>query len=157
MSGEITIEMILQAPGVMRFSEDGFTPNEAWPALEAALDVALAELIRMREREGKHLAKDLIHRLKIVRQSLKEVRKMHPAVAEKYRDSLRKRINQAGLDLEPNDDRLLKEIALFADRSDVSEEPTRSKVTLLNLRTFSARANRSAVPWNLLLRKFRVN
>ena len=125
VSGEITIEMILQAPGVMRFAEDGLAPNETWPALAEALDSALDELIKMREREGKHLAKDLIHRLKVVRQSLKEVRKMHPAVAAKYRETLRERINKAGLDLAPNDDRLLKEVALFADRSDVSEELTR--------------------------------
>ena len=125
VSGEITIEMILQAPGVMRFSEDSFAPNEIWPPLEEALDLGLTELIKMREREGKHLAKDLIHRLKIVRQSLKEVRKMHPTVAQKYREGLRKRINQAGFELAPDDDRLLKEVALFADRSDVSEELTR--------------------------------
>ncbi|MEO7166566.1 MAG: YicC/YloC family endoribonuclease [Chthoniobacterales bacterium] len=123
--GEITIGMILQAPGVMRFSEDAIQPNEAWPALEEALDAALGELIKMRTREGKHLAKDLIHRLKIVRQSLKEVRKLHPAVAEKYRENLLERIQKAGLELETNDERLLKEIAFYADRSDVSEELTR--------------------------------
>ena len=79
----------------------------------------------MREREGKHLAKDLIQRLKVVRQSLKEVRKMYPVVTEKYRETLLERIRKAGFDLEPNDERLLKEIAFFADRSDVSEELTR--------------------------------
>src|SRR5438477_1247866 len=123
--GEITIGTILQAPGVMRSPEQSVDADEAWPAVERALAAALGDLIKMREREGKHLAKDLIHRLKVVRQSLKEVRKMHPAVAEKYRESLRERINKAGLDLAPNDDRLLKEIAFFADRSDVSEELTR--------------------------------
>ena len=125
VTGEITIGMILQAPGVLRFAEDGLAPNETWPALEAALKAALDELVRMRAREGKHLAKDLIHRLKALRQSLKEVRKMHPAVAEKYRVALFERLTKAGLELAPNDDRLLKEVALFADRSDVSEELTR--------------------------------
>ena len=125
ITGEITIGMILQAPGVLRFSEDGFAPNETWPVLEAALQNALDDLIRMREREGKHLGKDLIHRLKVVRQSLKEVRKLHPAVAEKYRGALLERLKRAGLEFAPNDERLLKEIALFADRSDVSEELTR--------------------------------
>ena len=123
--GEITIGMILQAPGVMRFSENGVEPDEVWPAVEEALGGALGELLKMRAREGKHLAKDLIHRLKVVRQSLKEVRKMHPAVAEKYRATLLERINKAGLELEPTDERLLKEVAFFADRSDVSEELTR--------------------------------
>ncbi len=125
VTGEITIEMILQAPGVLRFSDDGLEPHKFWPALEEALSAALDDLIKMRAREGKHLAKDLIHRLKVVRQALKEVRKMHPAVAEKYRATLLERINKAGLDLEPHDERLLKEVAFFADRSDVSEELTR--------------------------------
>ncbi len=124
-AGEITIGMILQAPGVLRFSENGIEPNEAWPAVEEALGSALTELIKMRAREGKHLAKDLIQRLKLVRQSLKEVRKMHPAVAAKYRETLLERIEKAGLELAPNDERLLKEVAFFADRSDVSEELTR--------------------------------
>ena len=125
VTGEITIGMILQAPGVLRFTDDGLAPNEAWPALDEALGVALDELVRMRAREGKHLAKDLIQRLKVVRQSLKEVRKLHPAVAEKYRVTLLERLNKAGLEFVPNDERLLKEVALFADRSDVSEELTR--------------------------------
>lgn len=125
VSGEITIGMILQAPGVMHFSEESIEPNETWPALEEALGRALDELVRMRTREGKHLAKDLIHRLKVVRQALKEVRRLHPTVAEKHRAALLERIKLAGVDFAPNDERLLKEIALFADRSDVSEELTR--------------------------------
>ncbi|MGH8093324.1 MAG: YicC/YloC family endoribonuclease [Chthoniobacterales bacterium] len=125
VTGEITIGMILQAPGVLRFAEDGLPPNDTWPALDQALASALDELVRMREREGKHLAKDLIHRLKVVRQSLKEVRRLHPAVAGKYRVTLLERLHKAGLEFAPNDERLLKEVALFADRSDVSEELTR--------------------------------
>lgn len=125
VSGEITIGMILQAPGVMRYSEESTEPNETWPALEEALGRALDELVKMRSREGKHLAKDLIHRLKVVRQALKEVRRLHPAVAEKHRAALLERIKLAGVEFAPNDERLLKEVALFADRSDVSEELTR--------------------------------
>src|SRR5947209_11347111 len=65
--GEITIATILQAPGVMRSPEERLEAETAWPVLEQALNAALAELIKMREREGKHLAKDLIHRLKTLR------------------------------------------------------------------------------------------
>jgi uncharacterized protein (TIGR00255 family) len=125
VTGEITIGMILQAPGVLRFAEEGLAPNDTWKTLEEALKNALDELLRMRTREGKHLAKDLIHRLKIVRQELKEVRKRHPTVAEKYRATLLERLQKAGVEFAPNDERLLKEVAIFADRSDVSEELTR--------------------------------
>lgn len=123
--GEITISNILQAPGVMRFSEDGIDPAQAWPAIEQSLQTALGELIKMREREGEHLAEDLRARLETIRRAIKEVNALFPEVVTKYRTALLERINKAGLDLSIDDDRLLKEVALFADRSDVSEELTR--------------------------------
>ena len=123
--GEITISTILQAPGVMRAPEDVLSAEEVWPAVDRALRAALADLIKMREREGKHLAKDLIHRLKAIRKSLKDVRALHPDVVKRYRLALLDRINKAGLPVVGDDERLLKEISFFADRSDVSEELTR--------------------------------
>jgi len=123
--GEITIGTILQAPGVMHSPEHNIDAGEAWPVLEQALAAALAELIKMREREGKHLAKDLIHRLKVLRKEIKEVRASYPEVVKKYRTALLERIEKAGLNLPIEDERLLKEIAFFADRSDISEELTR--------------------------------
>jgi uncharacterized protein (TIGR00255 family) len=123
--GEITIGTILQAPGVMRSPEDSIDATEAWPVLQQALAVALAELIKMREREGKHLAKDLIRRLKVLRKEIKEVRSLYPDVVKKYRSALLDRIEKAGLNLPIDDERLLKEVSFFADRSDISEELTR--------------------------------
>src|SRR5438093_2353906 len=93
--GEITISTILQAPGVMRFPEEAVKAEEAWPAIERALRAALADLVKMREREGKHLAKDLIHRLKAIRKKLKEVRALHPDVVKRYRAALLDRIQEA--------------------------------------------------------------
>jgi uncharacterized protein (TIGR00255 family) len=123
--GEITISTILQAPGVMRFPEQAVNAEEAWPAINRALHAALADLINMREREGRHLAKDLIHRLKAIRKKLKEVRAFHPDVVKRYRATLLDRIQKAGLPIANDDERLLKEVSFFADRADVSEELTR--------------------------------
>jgi uncharacterized protein (TIGR00255 family) len=123
--GEITIGAILQAPGVMRTPEESFDSSAAWPAIERALRAALNELIKMREREGKHLAKDLIRRLKAMRKQIKEIRGLHPDVVKKYRAALLERIQKAGLPIGTDDERLVKEVSFFADRSDVSEELTR--------------------------------
>jgi uncharacterized protein (TIGR00255 family) len=122
--------MILQAPGVMRAPEESVDPASAWPLIDRALETALGELVKMREREGKHLAQDLIHRLKTMRGLIKEVRSLHPEVAKRYREILRERLTASGLDIALNDERLLKEVALFADRSDVSEEVTRLETHL---------------------------
>ena len=123
--GEITIGTILQAPGVMRAPEESFDSTATWPAIERALKSALTELIKMREREGKHLAKDLIRRLKAMRKQIKEIRGLHPDVVKKYRAALLERIEKAGLPIGADDERLVKEVSFFADRSDVSEELTR--------------------------------
>jgi len=123
--GEITIGAILQAPGVMRAPEAAFDSIATWPAIERALRAALVELIKMREHEGKHLAKDLIRRLKAMRKQIKEIRSLHPDVVRKYRAALLERIQKAGLPISTDDERLVKEISFFADRSDISEELTR--------------------------------
>src|SRR5215470_16197290 len=109
--GEITIGAILQAPGVMRTPEEAFDSSAVWPAIEHALRAALNELIKMREREGKHLAKDLIRRLKAMRKQIKEIRGLHPEVVKKYRAALLERIEKSGLPISAEDERLMKEVS----------------------------------------------
>jgi uncharacterized protein (TIGR00255 family) len=124
-SGEINIETVLRAPGVLRVPEEQISADDAWPHIESALKEALADLVKMREREGKHLAKDLIHRLKTVRGCVRKIRLLQPGVLKRHRQSLHERIQKAGLDLPIDDERLVKEVIFFADKSDVSEELTR--------------------------------
>jgi len=123
--GEITIGAILQAAGVMRLPEQVINAHDAWPEIDRGLRAALTETITTREREGRHLAKALIRRLKAIRKHLKEIRALHPEIVKKYRAALIDRLHNAGLPIELDDERLLKEISFFADRADVSEELTR--------------------------------
>ncbi len=124
-AGEIGIETVLRAPGVFRVPEEAPPIDESWPHVEAALRQALAELVTMREREGKHLAKDLVKRLKVVRDCVRKIRQLQPGVLKRYRQSLQERIHRAGIDLQIEDERLIKEVIFFADKSDISEELTR--------------------------------
>ena len=124
-AGEVSIETVLRVPGVMRLPEDALTAEEAWQQIEAALKEALRDLVQMREREGKHLAKDLIKRLKLVRESLRKIRQLQPGVVKRYRQSLRERIERAGVEVSLDDERLVKEIIFFAEKADITEELTR--------------------------------
>jgi len=124
-SGEVNIDTVLRAPGVVRVPEEQIVPEVAWPHIEGALKEALRNLMTMKVREGKHLAKDLIHRLKVVRESLRKIGKLHPNVMKKYRQSVHERIQKAGLELPIDDDRIVKEVIFFADKSDITEELTR--------------------------------
>jgi uncharacterized protein (TIGR00255 family) len=124
-AGEISIETVLRAPGVLRLPEEQLSIEDSWPHVEASLKEALADLVKMREREGKHLAKDLIRRLKAVRSSVRSIRLLQPGVLKRHRQSLHERIQRAGIVLSFDDERLAKEVVFFADKSDVSEELTR--------------------------------
>jgi len=124
-TGEISIETVLRAPGVLRIPEEQISVDDAWPHVEASLKTALKELVKMREREGKHLAKDLIHRLKTLRECVRQVRTLQPSVVKRYRQNLQERIQKAGVDLGLDDERLLKEVIVFADKCDITEELTR--------------------------------
>jgi uncharacterized protein (TIGR00255 family) len=123
--GEPSIETVLRIPGVLQVPEEEIAIAEVWPLLEQALKEALSDLVRMRAREGKHLAKDLIKRLKAVRESVRKIRQLQPAALKRYRQNLQERLERAGLDLPIDDERLAKEVVFFADRSDISEELTR--------------------------------
>ena len=124
--GEISIETVLRAPGVLRLQEQEIViPEEVWPHVKTALEASLAALVEMRGREGQRLADDLHARLKLMGEMLGEIRRRVPLVAQHHRQAMQERLARAGLETPIDEDRLAKEIALFADRSDISEEVTR--------------------------------
>jgi uncharacterized protein (TIGR00255 family) len=126
ISGAVSLDQVLRAPGVFQTDEELAGTGDLWPAVEHALQHALAALLKMREREGAHLAKDLAARIGVMKRSVEVVQKQAPQTAENYRQQLLERIKAAGLEsIAPDDERLLKEIVLFADRSDITEELTR--------------------------------
>jgi len=126
LPGPVTLDQLARAPGVFQTDEQIVEEEDFGPAVEKALKKALAALIKMREREGDHLTVDLAKRIAIMRKAVAQVQKHAPSVAERYRQQLIERIKGAGLEAPgADDDRLLKEIVYFADRSDISEELTR--------------------------------
>jgi uncharacterized protein (TIGR00255 family) len=127
-AGPVTLDHLVRAPGVFQTDEDLANAENLWPAVEKALRQALAALVKMRGREGAHLAQDLTARVAILRRCTDRIQKQAPKAAERYRQQLVERIQSAGLDAPAADDeRLLKEVVFFADRSDISEELTRLK------------------------------
>lgn len=121
-----TLELIARCPGVIQGGASDLDPDRAWPWVEAALKSALELFDAMRRREGEVLAKDLTARITNIRTSLAKVAEYAPDVLKRYREQLHLRVKAAGLEgVAPDDERLLKEIVLFADRCDIAEEIAR--------------------------------
>ena len=126
LPGPVTLDQLARAPGVFQTDEQLAVEEDFWPSVEKALQKAMSGLLRMRAREGAHLAEDLAQRIDVMRKAVATIQKHAPKVAARYREQLIERIRAAGLETPAADDeRLLKEVVYFADRSDISEELTR--------------------------------
>ena len=139
LPGDLTIDLILRSPGVISANTPGALDSSVRSAVEAALDLAIAQLLQMRAKEGATLKKELLSRIRSVRQALSKVRKLQPRSAKRYRELLMERVRKIGLEIDVDDVRLTREIALFAERSDFSEELSRLES---HLDQFIATANR---------------
>ena len=123
---DLSLETILRLPGVMEAGEDEVDPVAMLPTLKRALGQALGQLQDMRSKEGANLERDLAKRLASLRRITKRVAKRAPRVVEHHRTRLLERLAKADIDVaDADDERFLREVVYFTDRSDISEELTR--------------------------------
>lgn len=122
---ELTAADFLRVPGLIDLGDSRLNAEIAWSAIEPALHIALQQLLTMRAAEGIDLTADLSQRLDTLETLAAQIANAAPSRPERYRELLFKRLRDARLELDLSDDRILREIALFADRCDISEEITR--------------------------------
>lgn len=122
-----TPELLWQVANSQRQASGFPSVDDARAPVLAALDEALHAFTVMRAKEGEALLVDFLARVALVRRHVEAVAARAPLVAPAYRELLLKRLREAGLEIDLADERVLKEIALFADRCDVSEEITRMR------------------------------
>lgn len=99
--------------------------NDAEAAVRSAFEEALRHLIVMRRTEGAALAKDLNQRLAKISEMIGGMEQAERNAPVRHRDAMLKRLKEAGLNLDVADERVLKELAIFADRADITEEVVR--------------------------------
>ena len=139
--GEITMETLLGLPNLWIPDARGNHLAERWPRIRKLLGEALRDHGRMRAREGKGIQQDLLRRLGTIDRQLKKVLARVPRVIAAHERKMLERINtlvrKHGLEIARPD--LLKEIAIFADKSDISEEIQRLQSHCRQFRKFIRR------------------
>ncbi len=128
LAGTVSLEALLLLPGVV--SDDagsGFDAAADWPLIGQALEAAIENLTHMRADEGRAMAADLRANCQAASASLEKVRQRAPLVVDAYRSRLEERLKKTLAEyqvvLDPAD--LIKEVSLFAERGDISEEIVR--------------------------------
>lgn len=100
-------------------------PEQVWPVMEAGLKRALDQLCAMRLREGRNLERDLSRRLAVLGRMVGQIERRAPLVLKRHRAQLRKRLAEAGVPVAGNDPQLLREVVVFCERCDITEETVR--------------------------------
>lgn len=134
LKDDLTIGTLLKIPGLVNSAEVPVKLAELAPRVLKCLDQALQSFLAMRAVEGHELSRDIRMRLRIIGVIVDQISRRVPEVAENYRQAMRARLQKAGIPLSQGDDRLLREVALFADRSDIAEEVTRLRSHLKQAR-----------------------
>ena len=122
----LSMEGLLRLPGVLENAQPALDAKAFRAPIKSALGQALEGLLSMREKEGGILGRDLAKRLAKLRRIVKRVAKLAPDVLKHHRERLIERLKKTNVEVpDMDDDRLLREIVYYTDRTDISEELTR--------------------------------
>jgi uncharacterized protein (TIGR00255 family) len=127
---------LLTLPGVVHEPHAEFDEIETqWPKIEGAVSAALAHLAQMRIDEGRRMAADLASNARAIATELQKIETRAPLVVDAFRTRLSERLTkllaEVSVNSEPGD--VVREVALFAERTDISEEIVRLKSHLQEL------------------------
>jgi len=130
LAGEVSALLpgVLALPGVApEPTSASLSLEEEWPVLERTLETALQRLQAMRVEEGRAMAQELLQIRQQIAEQLEHIRARIPHVAGGFRERMleRVRLALADLDIQVDQKDIIKEVAIFAERSDISEEVVR--------------------------------
>ncbi len=127
MDGTVSLASLLVLPGVVEDTKGSGPPEETWDLVLTATKTALEKLNGMRSTEGKAMETDMCANIATISDNLDTIEVRMPAVVKAYTNRLTDRINgllsQYDAEMGPGD--VVREVGLFAERSDISEEVVR--------------------------------
>jgi len=137
LQGGVTLSLLAAQKDVISLQETDPAEEKVRRCLDEALDKALDALERMRMAEGDATGRDIAARLDLLEELLEAARQRAPLVPQEWRIKLQERLARLETGFEVDPQRLAQEIALFADRCDISEELSRFKSHLEQFRELS--------------------
>ncbi len=137
LTDDVTLSSVLRYPEVLK-QEDTQSLDEAMTsALDIALNTALDKLNEMRAIEGEKLKEDMLSRVKTIEGLVEEISTRAPQIAAEYRAKLTARVQEYLGGANVDESRLLTEVAVFTDKSNVDEELTRLRSHIEQFRSIS--------------------
>ena len=124
---KVSVDDLCQMKDVILFKTEEVDLEEARSGFREAVALALASCDLMRSKEGEAIEQDFMKRLGLIEDTIGEIKERSPLVVQEYQKKLRQRVEQMLQGVGMEEGRLIQEVALFADRSDITEEVVRAR------------------------------
>ena len=125
LDDDIRLSALLRLPDVFTVTKEQDDEAEVWAAVSTVAEQALASFLQMRQAEGIRLAEDLSGKLDGLEQMLQQIEAIEPSVAEAYRERLLAKLRELLSDTNIDEQRILTETAIFAEKTAIDEETVR--------------------------------
>ncbi|MCQ2417537.1 MAG: YicC family protein [Oscillospiraceae bacterium] len=122
---DITLNSLLRLPDLFSVTKEQQNEDEVWKGVSEVAEEALASFLDMRQVEGGRLAADLSGKLDTLNCMLAQVEALEPGVAESYRNRLYTKITELLENTNIDEQRILMETAIFAEKTAIDEETVR--------------------------------
>lgn len=151
--GQVTINDMLLIPDVIKPEISPINEKLLWKNLEAVLLKALNALVVMRKKEGSAISKDMKKRIAILDKGMKDIEKLASKSVGNYRDKLTQKVQELIADTKKDSIRIEEEIAILAERTDITEECTRFHSHLSQYKSTIAEQNPIGKKLNFILQE----
>ena len=138
LSDDITLSSLLRLPDVFTVTKEQDDENAVWAVVSEAAAEALESFLSMRKAEGERLANDLLGKLSGLEAMLEKIEAIEPGVAESYRQKLLAKLTELLGDTNIDEQRILTETAIFAEKTAIDEETVRLHSHIAQFRTLIA-------------------
>ena len=125
LQDDITLSSVLRYPEVLKNEDAAVLDEELIAALKAALGLALDSLNAMRKVEGEKLQADMLARVQTIESTVEQIKARAPQIAAQYKEKLTARVSEYLNGANIDESRILTEVAVFTDKSNIDEELTR--------------------------------
>lgn len=135
LKDDISVASVARYSDIFKIERQEEDQEELWAVVKNTLDLASSDFIASRIREGARLKEDLLMRGKYITEILEEIEERSPKIVEEYREKIHNRINELLKGVPYDENRLLTEVAIFADKASTAEEIVRLRSHIVEMNT----------------------
>ena len=133
LTDDLTLSKLIRLPDIFSVRKTAEDEEVIWNDVKTVADKASERFIKMRETEGEKMKEDVLERADAIEEMVFEIERLSPISAESYRNKLYARLCEVLADKNIDEQRIVTEAAIFADKTAVAEETVRLKSHLKQL------------------------